>query len=92
MRRSLLTVLLLASSAFLTNCASSSSSGYFWPESDSESTAPGAAFTADSMHFRKSMPERREPKPWVFYYKDCAMNGDASYFSRTSYDCSGPYY
>ncbi|MGE0528836.1 MAG: hypothetical protein AB7P49_17360 [Bdellovibrionales bacterium] len=62
------------------------------PESDTASTAPGEAFTATGMHFRKPMPDRREWKPWEFYYKHCASSGEGSYYSKTSYTCSGPYY
>lgn len=64
------------------------------PESDSESTADGEAFTAAAMHFRKRMPARKPTveQDWEFYFKHCAMNGNESYFSKTSYDCSGPFY
>lgn len=66
---------------------------YMLPDdADAQSTAAGEAFTADGMHFRKPMPDRRDSKPWEFYYKHCAMNGNEAYFSKTSYDCTGPYY
>lgn len=62
------------------------------PESDMESTAPAAAWAADSMTFRKVMPDRRDQKPWVFYYKHCNTTGEEVYFSKTVYDCTAPYY
>lgn len=64
------------------------------PESDSESTAEGSAFTGAAMHFRKSMPKKKPTaeQNWDFYFKHCSTNGNQTYFSKTSYDCSGPYY
>ena len=64
------------------------------PDSNEDSIAEGSAFTASSMHFRKPMPthSREEPNNWEFYFKHCSMNGNESYFSKTSYDCSGPFY
>jgi hypothetical protein len=59
------------------------------PDNDDNSPAPGEAF-AGSMAIRKDMPHRKDPKPWEFYYKHCAVNGDETYYSMTSYDCSGP--
>jgi hypothetical protein len=49
-----------------------------------------AAYAGDAMYFSKDQPHRPDPKPWEFYYKHCAMNGDETYYSATSYDCSGP--
>lgn len=72
--------------------AGCASEPYMLPESDSESTAPGDAFAGAGMYFRKAMPDRRDSKPWEFYYKRCSMNGEESYFSRTAYECSGPFY
>lgn len=73
-------------------CASdgTSSDGYM-AESDAGSTADGAAFTADSMHFRKEMPKRPESTRLDFYYKHCTEMNEASFYSKTSYDCSTPY-
>lgn len=68
-----------------------SSAPYMLPESDTESEAPGEAFAADSMMFRKEMPDHRDQKKFEFYYKHCSMNGDEEFFSKTSYDCTGPY-
>jgi hypothetical protein len=84
----------------LVGCASDgqpkySSGDYFiMPNSDDASTAPGDAWTGSSMYPRKQMPKHgREPaNDWEFYFKHCSMNGNESYFSKTSYDCSGPYY
>ncbi len=74
--------------------SSSDSSGYLWPESDEASEASGHAFTASGMHFRKTMPARKPTaeQSWDFYYKHCSMNGNETHFSKTSYDCTGPYH
>ncbi|MBX3021937.1 MAG: hypothetical protein KF799_09700 [Bdellovibrionales bacterium] len=77
---------------FLLSVSGCASDPYLLPESDSESTAPGAAFTGAGMYMRKPMPDRRDAKPWEFYYKRCSMSGDSSAFSRTVYECSGPFY
>ncbi|MAV92383.1 MAG: hypothetical protein CL676_13270 [Bdellovibrionaceae bacterium] len=61
------------------------------PDGDGNSTAPGAAFTADGMNFRKEMPDRRDFQPWEFYYKHCASTGDDGYLSKTAYSCSDPF-
>jgi hypothetical protein len=42
--------------------------------------------------FRKPMPDRRDFKPWEFYYKHWSESGNQVYYSKTSYDCNGPYY
>jgi len=62
------------------------------PITDSRNRAPAAAHAADHMTFRKPMPDRRDFKPWEFYYKHCSANSYGSHFSKTSYECSGPYY
>ncbi len=62
------------------------------PYTDGDSSAPAAAYAADNFTFRKNMPDRRGGKPWAFYYKHCSEAGSQAYFSKTSYDCSGPYY
>lgn len=81
---------LIAFSFFLalSGCASDP---YMWPDTDAGSPAHGDAYAADAMHFRKPMPDRREHKSWDFYYKHCSMNGQETYFSKTSYDCNGPF-
>ena len=61
------------------------------PELDGGNTAPGAAFTADSMNFRKAMPLRQDWKPMEFYYKHCSDIGDEVYYSKTSYECTDPF-
>ncbi len=79
----------------LSACSSSrskSKSHYMMPYTDGGSTAPAAAYAADDFTFRKSMPDRRDWKPWEFYYKHCSEAGQKAYFSKTAYDCSGPYY
>ena len=72
----------------LTGCASSDS--YTWPESP-DGAADGDAYAAEAMHFRKEMPKRANPRTWEFYYKHCALNGNESHYSKSSYSCSGPY-
>ncbi len=52
----------------------------------------GMEDAGDGFTFRKGMPDRREFKPWEFYYKHCSEAGNGTYLSKTSYDCSGPYY
>lgn len=79
-------------SVFLSACASSRSGKYVWDDTDEGSRAPAAAYAADGMYFRKEVPDRRDHKPWEFYYKHCSMAGDRGYISKTSYDCNGPYY
>ena len=75
----------------LTACASSREP-YMLPLTDLDSQAPAAAYAADGFTFRKAMPDRRGSKPWEFYYKHCSESGSQMYFSKTSYDCTGPYY
>jgi len=72
----------------LTGCGSSP---YMLPESDTNSTAPGAAFTGDGMLFRKAMPDHRNFQRWEFYYKHCSGTGDEGYRSMTAYQCSDPF-
>jgi hypothetical protein len=77
----------------LGGCSSSSKSGgYMLPDPyDNASTAAPEAFDS-GFTFRKEMPDRRDAKPWQFYYKNCENDGHGSYYSRTSYTCNGPYY
>ncbi len=60
------------------------------PELDDLNTAPGQAFTADGLLFRKDMPVRRGWKPLEFYFKECSLVGARVYYSKTSYDCIYP--
>jgi len=74
------------------SCASMDDGDYgYLPESDTASTADGAAFTADSMMFRKGMPQHADAKPLEFYYKSCTKMNEAAFYSKTSYECSAPY-
>lgn len=73
-------------------CASMDDGDYgYLPESDTASTADGAAFTADSMMYRKGMPQHADAKPLEFYYKTCTKMDGAAFYSKTSYECSAPY-
>ncbi len=84
-----LTLMLLS----LVNCASGKGKQVaMMPEMDQGSQANPASYGADAMTFRKDQPYRPEFKRWQFYYKSCALNGDESYYSKTSYHCAGPYY
>jgi hypothetical protein len=74
---------------FLAGCASSSTS-WRMPVNDEGSRARPEAYGADGYTFSKDQPHRADPKPFEFYYKHCAINGDETYYSATSYDCSGP--
>lgn len=89
-----LAALLLAIALSMSSCISSSSksneSTMMLPDPDGASQAEGAAYTADAMHFRKSMPSRPDWKPMDFYFKHCNGVDAKSYYSKTSYDCSGP--
>lgn len=75
----------------LSACSSSGTNREYIPELDGGSTAPGAAFTADGMHFRKEMPLHKDWKPLEFYFKHCTEIGEKPYFSKTSYECTAPY-
>src|SRR4051794_33981026 len=95
--RSISVIFLLVLSA----CASSSggsrpgvnSDNGTWrmPEaSDEGSHARPAAYGAEAFMFRKDQPNHSNPRPWDFYYKHCAMNGEDTVYSATSYSCAGP--
>jgi hypothetical protein len=65
---------------------------FYMPESDTNSQAPGEAFTAEGMNFKKPIPHRPDWKPWEFYYKHCSeTDDDKPYYSKTSYSCTAPY-
>lgn len=81
----------------LTGCASGGGAGskdsgesFRMPYSDENNRASAGAFAGD-MEIRKDMP-RRQPQftPFDFYFKHCAMNGNETYYSKTSYDCTLP--
>lgn len=82
-----LALVLWASSCF----ADSDEKTMMLPETDTENQATGAAFAADSMHFRRPMPSHPNWKPLEFYFKHCTEIGQRAYYSKTSYDCTGPY-
>jgi hypothetical protein len=67
---------------------------FLMPYSDDASTAEGDAWAGSSMFPRKQMSKhgRGPANDWDFYFKHCSMNGNESYFSKTAYDCTGPYY
>lgn len=54
--------------------------------------APAAAYSMDPFTFRKDQVDRSNWKPWEFYYKHCSTNGNEAFYSKTSYDCAGPFY
>ncbi len=83
-KTSIVLILILLS----TGCASRG--GYMLPDSDGASQAPGHAFTGDGMMFRKEQPGHQDDPEFDFYYKHCSTNGNEAYYSKTSYDCSGP--
>ena len=56
-----------------------------------ESTAHGAAYRADAMHIRRPMPSHADWKPLQFYYKTCTEIGEQTFYSKTSYECTGPW-
>jgi hypothetical protein len=55
-----------------------------------ESNADPAAYAAHHFTFIKEQNDRTPQRPWEFYYKHCSENGNASYYSKTSYDCTAP--
>ena len=78
----------------LSACSSTSGNGrgtigredYDFPES----TAHGAAYRSDSMHVRRPMKSRNTDwKPIHFYYKHCTEIGEGTFYSKTSYNCTG---
>lgn len=54
-----------------------------------ESTAHGAAYTSDMMTFSKEQKVRPKNDS-QFYFKSCELNGDQTFYSKTSYWCSEP--
>ena len=74
----------------LTGCSSTGDSKktFIMPDSDSGSTAHGAAFTGSAMFLRKPMPSHADWQPQAFYYKVCEQASAATYYSRTSYSCN----
>src|SRR5262249_8311360 len=81
-----------ASDGTYTSGLKSGDSVFLLPYGDDNSKAPGDAWTGSGMFPRKGMVHHgREPaNDWDFYYKHCSMNGDENYYSKTSYDCTGP--
>jgi hypothetical protein len=72
-------------------CASSSGGGSWkMPVDDANANPNPDSYGSDGFALRKDMPHRDDFKPWQFYYKHCAMTGEESYYSATSYDCTGP--
>ncbi len=56
------------------------------------SQAVGAAYRADAMHIRRAMPSRpADWKPLDFFFKHCTEIGERTHYSKTSYECSGPW-
>lgn len=88
----LLAAMMFVLAIIMTGCASSSKgeTTMMLPDRDAASSADGAAYTADSMHFGKPMPSRPNWKPMEFYYKHCTEADNKSYYSKTDYDCNGP--
>lgn len=81
-------VLALLATLFV-GCASGGDGPNYLPESDTYNT--GESTSADNITFRKSMPKHADSKPLDFYYKHCTEMGEASFYSKTSYECSAPY-
>jgi hypothetical protein len=56
------------------------------------SHADGAAYGADNFTFRKpSQPRRPAAEAFQFFYKSCSADDGRSYYSKTSYVCTGPW-
>lgn len=80
---------------FTLGCGSAEKKQTFMlPDTYEEGDGDPAGLAASSMHIRKPMPvhKKNEDSNWDFYFKHCSVNGRESYFSKTSYDCTGPYY
>lgn len=58
---------------------------------DAENSAHGAAYRVDALHIRRPMPSHADWKPVQFYFKHCTEIGERFYYSKTSYECSGPW-
>lgn len=81
---------LIALIATVSGCASSPNEwdGDLMPVSDTNANPNPHATGNDAMFFRKPMPHR-PVKPADFWIQNCTMNGDRSYYSKTSYECEG---
>ncbi|MCB9026591.1 MAG: hypothetical protein H6625_09765 [Bdellovibrionaceae bacterium] len=73
-------------------CSSSGTQGTIGQEDyDENNTAIGAAYRVDAMHIRRPMPSHSDWKPMQFYFKHCSEIGEKVYYSKTSYECTGPW-
>jgi hypothetical protein len=78
----------------LTACSCSSApKRYYFPESDANSKADAAAYSADGMFYRKPVQDHRDDKKWEFYYKQCslAQDVDVPFTSKRDYTCSNAF-
>lgn len=57
---------------------------------DKSNADPAAFGIMDAFTFNKKQ-KRREANDFKFYYKRCALDGNRSYYSKTSYWCTDPF-
>lgn len=85
--------LLIIVSAISIGCASTSAEMRLGIEDESiweSSRADGAAYVSDAMSFRKPMKVRPKNN-YRFYFKECSLNDEGTFYSKTSYWCTeGP--
>lgn len=78
----------------LTSCASTDSEYQMGTEStdwyDQSNADPAAFGIMDAFTFNKKQ-KRREANDFKFYYKRCALDGNRSFYSKTSYWCTDPF-
>lgn len=72
-------------------CVSSEKTTMGREDYDSKSGAHAAAYRVDAMHTRTLMERRPDWRPVEFYFKHCSRMSESSHFSKTEYECSGPY-
>lgn len=75
---------------FILGCATTDSGSIGLDEYESD--AAGAAFITDAISIRRPMRSHADWKPWEFYYKSCSEIGEKYYYSKSAYDCVGPFY
>ena len=59
------------------------------PLGGENSKAHPAAYSGESMYFRKPMPAHSDWEPVDFYFKQCTEVDSKVHYSKTSYECEG---
>lgn len=55
------------------------------------SSADGAAYAAEAFTFSKPSQRRRPSTARAFYFKNCSLDDGKVFYSKTSYQCDGPW-